>query len=510
MLHAHTVEQVRAAEEATGDLLRSGALMQRAAAGLAAVCLRRLRASGGVYGRRVVVVAGSGDNGGDALYAGARLARRGARVQSVRSGSRLHEAGACDLRAAGGRVLDLDVTDERTASALGDLLAGADLVLDGMLGIGARGALRGGAATVAEALQRVGAGGRTVAVDVPSGVDGATGAVEGSVVRAACTVTFGTVKPGLLLLPGAEFVGELHLVPIGLDLPAPDLVALDDADVAALLPEPGFDSSKYTRGVVGVAAGSEQYPGAAVLCSGGALHGGAGYVRFAATSHPAEQVRQRFPEIVVTEVPDGDPADRADATLAAGRVQAWVVGSGLGTDERATAVVRTLLDQDLPLLLDADGLSIAAQDPDLLRARRGRPTLVTPHEGEFARLVGGDPETVKADLTADRLGTVRRAAADLGVTVLLKGSSTLVVTPDGEARVNRTGTGWLATAGSGDVLSGVCGALLAAGLDPLDAGSAGAHLHGLAGRLAPPPVAAEDVLAALPRAWAAVRRERTA
>src|SRR3954454_16475442 len=310
MLHAHTVEQVRAAEEATGDLLTSGTLMQRAAAGLAAVCLRRLGSSGGVYGRRVVVVAGSGDNGGDALFAGARLARRGARVQAVRSGSTLHEAGGPALRAAGGRVLVLDVPEERAMRALDDLLAGADLVLDGMLGIGARGGLRGGAATVAEALRRIRAAHRAVAVDVPSGVDGATGAVEGEVVRAACTVTFGTIKPGLLLLPGSEFVADLHLVPIGLDLPAPDLVALGDADVADLLPEPGFDSSKYTRGVVGVAAGSEQYPGAAVLCTGGALHGGAGYVRFASTSHPAEQVRLRFPEVVVTEVPDGgDGAD---------------------------------------------------------------------------------------------------------------------------------------------------------------------------------------------------------
>src|SRR3954465_11976284 len=143
MLHAHTVEQVRAAEEATGDLLTSCTLMQRAAAGLAAGCLRRLGWRGGVYGRRLVVVAGSGDNGGDALFAGARLARRGAQVQAVRSGSKMHEAGARDLRAAGGRVLDLDVTDEKASTALDDLFAGADLVLDGMLGIGARGGLRG-------------------------------------------------------------------------------------------------------------------------------------------------------------------------------------------------------------------------------------------------------------------------------------------------------------------------------------------------------------------------------
>jgi hydroxyethylthiazole kinase-like uncharacterized protein yjeF len=279
--------------------------------------------------------------------------------------------------------------------------------------------------------------------------------------------------------------------------------------VAALLPEPDLVSSKYTRGVVGVAAGSDQYPGAAVLCAGGALHGGAGYVRFASSPHPAEQVRMRFPEIVVTEVVGDDPEQRGRDTLAAGRVQAWAIGSGLGTDDAAAGVVRTLLDEDVPVLLDADGLSIAAQDLDLLRSRGSRPTLVTPHDGEFARLVGGDRDEVNEQLAADRLGTVRRAAADLGVTVLLKGSATLIVQPDGTARVNRTGSGWLGTAGSGDVLSGLSGALLAAGLSPLDAGSVGAYLHGVAGSLALPPVAAEDVLDAVPQAWATVRKGRT-
>jgi hydroxyethylthiazole kinase-like uncharacterized protein yjeF len=357
----------------------------------------------------------------------------------------------------------------------------------------------------------VGAVARTVAVDVPSGVDAATGAVVGPVVAAALTVTFGAVKPGLLLLPGSEHVGELQLVPIGLDLPAADLVALERADVAARLPTPGGTSSKYTRGVVGVAAGSERYPGAAVLNAGAAHHGGAGYVRFASTAHPAEQVRLRFPSVVVTEVPSGDGSDgsdgaaaRAEATLAAGRVQAWAVGSGLGTDEGATAVVRAVLAEDLPVLLDADALSIVAADRSMLNQRRGLPTLLTPHEGEFLRLLGGDRDEAADALAADRLGTVRRAAAELGVTVLLKGATTLVVTPDGEARVNRTGSGWLATAGSGDVLTGLCGALLASGLSPLDAGSVAAYLHGLAGELAPVPTAADDVLAALPAAWAAV------
>jgi hydroxyethylthiazole kinase-like uncharacterized protein yjeF len=501
MLQAHAVETVREAEQATGDLLSSGTLMQRAAHALATTCMRRLGAVGGVYGARVVVLTGSGDNGGDALFAGARLARRGVAVVAIPSGDRLHESGADALLAAGGRILGSDTLDERVRTRLAE----ADLVLDGLVGIGARGGLRESAARLARLHADVGAAERTVAVDVPSGVDAATGAVEGDAIRAATTVTFGAIKPGLLVLPGAGYVGDLQLVEIGLDLPAPDLEALEGPDVAARLPEPDVISSKYTRGVVGVVSGSEQYPGAAVLSTGGALHGGAGYVRFASTAHPAEQVRMRFPEVVVTEVPADDGAARAEATLGAGRVQAWVVGSGLGTDEAAAAVVRALLEQDLPVLVDADGLSIVAKDPDLLRARRDRPTLVTPHEGEFARLVGGDRDEVAARLAADRLGVVRQAAADLGVTVLLKGSTTLVVTPEGTARVNRTGTGWLATAGSGDVLSGLCGALLASGLDPLDAGSVGAYLHGVAGGLAPRPVAAEDVLSAVPQAWSAVR-----
>ncbi|MDQ1632272.1 MAG: ADP-dependent NAD(P)H-hydrate dehydratase / NAD(P)H-hydrate epimerase, partial [Frankiaceae bacterium] len=232
MLHAHRVETVREAEQATGHLLTSGVLMQRAAAALASICLHRLRDGGGVYGAPVVLLVGSGDNGGDALFAGARLARRGAAVVAVPSGERLHEAGAVALRDAGGRVLDADAGDDRLLEELGR----ARLVVDGLVGIGARGPLRDAAARLAGLHAQAGAAARTVAVDVPSGVDAATGAVEGAVVRAACTVTFGTIKPGLLVLPGAAPVGELQLVPLGLDLPEPDLSALEQADVAARLP----------------------------------------------------------------------------------------------------------------------------------------------------------------------------------------------------------------------------------------------------------------------------------
>ncbi len=499
MHHAHRVAEVRAAEQGLMSRLPAGALMQRAAAGLAAAAVRRLDR---VYGARVVVLVGGGDNGGDALFAAARLATRGAAVTALLVSTKLHQEGAgaakrsgVVLRAAG------DAGDEQ-------LLASADLVLDGMVGIGGKGGLRAPAARLAE----LSPPSRTVAVDLPSGVDADTGAVDGVAVRAAATITFGTIKSGLLMLPGAQYAGDVELVPIGLQLPPADLEQLTAADVGRVLPDPGAESSKYTRGVLGITAGSEAYPGAAVLCTGGARRGGAGYLRFAGSGHPVELIRQRFPDVVATEVAVGD----GPAVLAAGRVQAWAVGPGLGTDEAAAAVVRAVLSADVPVLVDADAITIVAKHPEWLRERadRGQLTLLTPHEGEFARLVagaGGDAAEVKAELAADRLGTVRRLAARLAATVLLKGSTTLVVEPGGRARVNGSGTGWLASAGSGDVLSGLAGALLAAGLTPLEAGSVGAWLHGTAARLAVeaagPPLVAFDLLDALPTAWALARSE---
>ncbi|HMA47643.1 MAG TPA: NAD(P)H-hydrate dehydratase, partial [Frankiaceae bacterium] len=322
-----------------------------------------------------------------------------------------------------------------------------------------------------------------------------TGAVPGDAVWAAGTVTFGTYKRGLFLQPGAAHVGRLELVDIGLALPPPDLCALEAADAGRLFPRPGPYDSKYTRGVVGVVAGSDAYTGAAVLATGGALRGGAGFVRFVSVEHPAEQVRLAHPEAVVTVVGPGD----GEGVLAAGRVQAWVVGPGVGTGEDSERVVAAVLGSDVPVLVDADALTVVSRRPGLLR--RAAPTLLTPHEGEFARLTRVDAGA----LAADRLGVVRRAAAELGVTVLLKGSRTLVVDPDGTARVNTSGCDWLATAGSGDVLSGLAGALLAAGLPPLDAGSVAAYLHGLAAERATPPLVAGDLLTSLPSAVTAVR-----
>ena len=471
MRTSYDVDQIRAAEEPLLKSLPDGTLMQRAATALARRCAALL---GSVYGARVVVLAGKGNNGGDAMLAGAQLARRGARVDVVRTAD----------------TVDVDVATS--------LLASADLVIDGMVGIGASGGLRGPAATVADLLTGIDA--IVVAVDVPSGVDASTGEVGGPAVRADVTVTFGALKTGLVVAPGAEHAGAVEVVDIGLSLPPATVTLLDAGDVGALVPSPPDETDKYRRGVVGVVAGSDQYTGAAVLAVGGALRAGAGMVRFAGLVHPAEMVRQHWPEAVVTVVAPGD----GDAVLAAGRVQAWVVGSGLGTDDAAAALVQGALGTDVPVLLDADAITVVAEHPDWLRARSA-PTILTPHAGEFARLTGAD----RADVEAHRLTLARVAARDLGVTVLLKGSTTVIVDRDGAVRVNTADTPYLATAGSGDVLSGICGSLLAGGLSALDAASAGAFLHGMAGLLAvaepAAPVTAMDLVTHLPEALRAVR-----
>ncbi|MBT2455060.1 NAD(P)H-hydrate epimerase [Streptomyces sp. ISL-86] len=470
MRTAYSVETVRAAERELMARLPEGALMQRAAAGLAAVCAGLLtRRRGRVYGARVVLLVGPGDNGGDALYAGARLARRGAGVTAVpMDPARVHGGGLAALLAAGGRV-------ERSVPR-----RGVDLVMDGLVGIGGRGGLRPAAAALVE---RIPEGAVVVAVDLPSGVDADTGEVAGAAVRADVTVTFGAYKPGLLIDPGASWAGVVRLVDIGLGAADVAVEALQHRDVAALLPAPTASSDKYRRGVVGIVAGSLQYPGAAVLAVAGALRGGAGAVRYVGPA--ADAVLARYPETLIGR----------------GRVQAWVVGPGVG-EGRAGEVAEVLSDPGpVPVLVDADGLR--GLDPEVLRARPAA-TLLTPHAGEAAALLGTSRESVEAG----RLAAVRELAGRYGATVLLKGSTTLVASSSGGVvRVNPTGTPWLATAGSGDVLSGLGGSLLAAGLSGEDAGAVAAYLHGLAGRLASggAPAPAHEVAESLPAAWRDVR-----
>jgi hydroxyethylthiazole kinase-like uncharacterized protein yjeF len=308
-------------------------------------------------------------------------------------------------------------------------------------------------------------------------------------VRADVTVTFGALKPGLVCGAGLDRVGELRLVDIGLDetLPPAATFVLEAADVAGLLPDPDETSDKYTRGVVGVLAGSSAYPGAGVLATGSAAVGGAGYVRYAGGA--ADAIRARYPEVVVQS--GADPAQL--------RVQSWVAGPGMGTDGEARRLLAAALSTDVPVVVDADGITLLGQEPELLRGRAA-PTVLTPHDREFARIADGP--------SADRLGSARAAAAALGATVLLKGAATIVAAPDGRAWINPTGTPWLATAGSGDVLSGLLGSLLAGGLEPPVAAAVAAYVHGVAGQLAAAggPPSAGDVLGALRPALATVRR----
>jgi hydroxyethylthiazole kinase-like uncharacterized protein yjeF len=458
MRRAYTVEQVRAAEADLMARLPEGTLMQRAATGLAVAISNFL---GHTYGARVVLLIGSGDNGGDALYAGVRLARRGALVTAVLLSDKAHAAGLKALRAVGGRV----------GSA--DDIAGADVVVDGIVGIGGRPGLRPDALAVVELADKHGV--PIVAVDTPSGIDVDTGETPEPHVHAALTVTFGTHKICHLVDPAAAACGPVHLVDIGLELPPAAIESLQASDVRALYPVPHGESDKYSRGVLGLMAGSAQYPGAAVIATAGALGGPLGMIRYVGPDAVATEVRAAHPEIVA-----GD-----------GRVQAWTVGSGLG-DELDVTRVRDLLDAEEPIVLDADGLRVLEDSGDHAGV------LATPHAGELARLLGVDRATVEAE----RLKHARLAAERFDATVLLKGATTVIAAPDGHVRVNTNATPWLATAGAGDVLAGLCGALLAAGLTTLDAASVGAYLHAAAANLASAsgPITALSVAAALPEA----------
>jgi hydroxyethylthiazole kinase-like uncharacterized protein yjeF len=320
-------------------------------------------------------------------------------------------------------------------------------------------------------------------VDLPSGVAVDTGEAPAPHVQADVTVTFGTHKVCHLVDPAAAACGQVHLVDIGLGplLPGPALEALEPADVAALLPAPSRLDDKYRRGVLGVQLGAPEYAGAGVLATAAASVSGVGMVRVQGDDPTRQLVRARCPEVV----------------LAAGQVQAWVAGPGMAP-HAATHDVPPLLESGVPLLLDAGALAA-------LPERVSGQVLVTPHAGELGRLLG----ITRAEVEAARLACAKRLA-QRGVSVLLKGSTTLVVTPDASARATTTGTPALATAGSGDVLAGLAGALLAGGLAPLDAGSVAAYVHGVAGRLAATRTGyptAQDVLGALPEA---LRRARLA
>ncbi|HKE64300.1 MAG TPA: NAD(P)H-hydrate dehydratase [Micromonosporaceae bacterium] len=479
---AYRVADVRSAERALMATVPPGTLMARAATGLARRCAIALQDRfGGVYGRHVLLLVGAGDNGGDTLYAGAHLARRGAVVRAMlMDPDRAHEAGLAAFHAEGGRVV----------SSVPSIV---DIAVDGVVGIGGHGPLRAPADKAVKSISGVRAtdGGRPtiVAVDLPSGVEADTGVVtdEAKAVRADITVTFGCLKPAHLVGAAATLAGLVDLVDIGLQPylnGTPALRVPTAEEIASWWPRPHAESDKYTRGVVGLATGSKDTTGAALLGVSGASAGPTGMIRYAGGAAP--YVRDAHPAVLVS-----------DRVADAGRVQAWVCGSGLGTDGRARAELRGVLAAKVPVVLDADALTMLADVStpdfaDLLRARHA-PLVITPHDREFARVAGAAPG-------GDRVESALGLAAKMRATVLLKGDRTVVTSPDGTAWVNPTGTPALATGGTGDVLAGLLGSLLAAGLAADRAAIAAAYVHGLAGRAAARhgPVTAVDVAAALP------------
>jgi hydroxyethylthiazole kinase-like uncharacterized protein yjeF len=461
--HYYSADAIRTAEAPLLKSLPDGVLMRRAAFGLAGAIARELQArTGAIAGRRVCAVVGSGDNGGDALWAAALLRRRGVSATAVvLNRDRVHADGLDAFIGAGGRLVQ-------------SVSRGTDLVIDGVVGISASGPLRPDAEAIFDAVDAASI--PVVAVDLPSGLDVRTGAADGPHVHAALTVTFGGRKP----VHALGDCGRVELIDIGLALPDGDVLSMEADDVAARWPVPGPNDDKYSQGVTGVLAGSATYPGAAILCTGAAVAATSGMVRYAGTA--AGEVVSHWPEVIATP-----------SVHAAGRVQAWVVGPGIGTDEAGAAALLFALETDLPVLVDADALTILAAHPELV-ADRSAPTVLTPHAGEFERLAGHPPGD-------DRVAATRRLADTFGATVLLKGNVTVIAEPGAKAYLNPAGQSWASTAGSGDVLSGVIGSLLAAGLPPGEAAAMGAFVHARAAGLSaadpgprPAPTSASHIL----------------
>lgn len=490
-----SVQAVRHAEAAAS--VPEPVLMQRAATAVSVVCADLLRGSrGALRGAQVVALVGSGNNGGDALWALARLAARGVRATAVGTPERMHPEGLAACRAAGVTVTSWSSPAAATA------VASAELVIDGIVGIGGSGGLHGPAADLVERITAP-----VVAVDVPSGVDSDTGQVIGLAVRADVTVCFGVLKKGLVVQPGREHAGTVTVVDIGLpeDVTA-GAHALDLADLAN--PEPRVDSHKYRRGVVGVRAGCDRYPGAALLAVLGARAAGVGMVSFVSAAGFVG-LADPVASLVVAAAPD--------VVLAERQPDAWCLGPGLGGDARAEAAVLEALRGPAPVVIDASALDLVSGGAGRTalehRAAAGATTVLTPHHGEFERL--------GFDLTGGPLQAARAAARESGCVVVLKGPGTIVAAPDATTFVDTYGTAALATAGTGDVLAGLLAGRLAGAFrgDPrpearavAQVAAAAVGLHGLAGRLAAADgaeVTAVSVAAALPAAVALARSART-
>ncbi|MGQ0670469.1 MAG: NAD(P)H-hydrate dehydratase [Actinomycetota bacterium] len=440
--------------------------------------------AGGAYGRRAVVVCGKGNNGGDGLVAARHLARAGMRasIVVVEEASGLREPAATNLR----RLDEVDVRVRAfSAEGLARELDRADVAVDAIFGTGFHGSPDGAFAEAIAVLNQVGA--PVVAVDIPSGVNGETGAVEGEAVFADVTITLGAAKAGVVLFPGADRAGVVDVVDIGFppDLVRADLWLVEEADVAGLLPVREPDAHKRTSGVVVVVGGSRSMTGAVCLAAEAAYRAGAGLVTVAVPEGILPVVQSMIAEATFLPLPEtseGTIAEEAASILAERMAGAGAVaiGPGMTTNEETARFLRgAVRDCKSPLVVDADALNAFRGRAAELAERRSE-VVLTPHAGEFGRLAG----VSSREVLTDRVGHVRKLAAETQSVVLLKGSRTLIASPDGSVRVNPTGDPVLATAGTGDVLTGTIAGLLARGLATADAAIAGAFVHGLAGQIA--------------------------
>lgn len=451
MLPIVTPEEMRAIDFAAA--VSAQVLIDRAGSAVARCALRMM---GGSYGRTVAVIVGPGNNGADGRVAAQRLEARGVRVF-------VHDAASAP-----------------------STISGVDLVIDAAYGTGMRSAWN--PPDVGEI--------PVLAVDIPSGVDALTGAVVGQVLAATRTITFAALKPGHLLPPGSDFVGELELADIGLPVTTARSHLVQRADVAEWWPRRATDAHKW-QSAVRIIAGSSQMTGAAALASHAAIRSGAGMVSLSA---PGVLVTSAPTEVVQRALPRFGWADEALASL--DRFRAALIGPGMGREDGTCADARRfIVEAPVPLVIDGDGLFALgwnAEGAASLLRKRNLPTVLTPHDGEFVLLTGVHPGQ-------DRLLAARRLAADSGAIVLLKGPATIVAAPDGEVLVVTTGDSRLATAGTGDVLAGIVVALLAAGVDPLWAAAAAAWVHGQAGaRAAMSGMIASDIADHIPAVLDAV------
>jgi ADP-dependent NAD(P)H-hydrate dehydratase / NAD(P)H-hydrate epimerase len=487
------------------------ALMERAGT---AVAHAAVELAGGAYGRRAVVVCGKGNNGGDGMVAARSLAAWGVRPAVVLMADPSELAGPAAesfraLRAAGVPWSGFDGTRLRRE------LDRADVAVDAIFGTGLRGAPREPHAAAISALG--GSDLPVVAVDVPSGVESDTGAVHGASVRASVMVALGAPKVGNVLPPGAAHGGRLRIVNIGfpeelVSGPGPwDVALLERGD--APLPLPRGPEANKREAVVLAVGGSAGMAGAPRLVALGAYRAGAGLVTLGVPEGILGIVQSSLVEATFVSLPQG-----AEGALGGGawealapsaeRADAVAIGPGLTTDGDAPSVVSGVVREcPVPLVVDADALNAFAGRPSALADRRA-PAVLTPHEGELARLLGCSV----ADVRGDRIAMARKAATEANAAVLLKGWRTVVVRPDGRAHVVGTGTPVLATGGSGDVLTGTIAAFAARGMEIFEAAVGAAYVHGVAGRIAGARTGegslACDVAASIPEALEVVREGR--